>query len=86
MTEFKESKEFHTKDKLLNTKKFIILKEFQLKELLLITMLLKPKSNTFQNKLKKLLLNMSLLSELGKESNTCQLRPKLSTTPREKNM
>lgn len=67
-------------------KKFTELNEFQLRESLLITMQLKLKLNTFLSKLRKLLSNMNQLKELGKEFNTCQLKPKLFTTQREKNM
>lgn len=86
MTESRELKEFLMRKKLLNMKKLFILKESQLKELSLIIMLLKPKSNTFQRKLKRPLLNMSQLKEPGKEFNIYQLKLKLSTTLREKNM
>ena len=41
---------------------------------------LKLKSNTFQRKLKKPSLNTNQLKEFGKESNTCQSKPKSSTT------
>ena len=61
-------------------KKLPELKESPLKEPSLITTLFKLKSNTFQRKLKKLLLSMSQLKEFGKEFSTCQLRPKSSIT------
>ena len=84
--EFKESKEFQYKDKLSSTKKCTILKESQLKELLLTIMLLKLKSNTSLKKLKKLLSNTNQSKEPGKEFNICQLKLKLFTTQKEKNM
>lgn len=82
----KKSKEFHTKDKLLNINKSEELFRSQLKELLLIIMQLKLKSNTFLKKLKRLLSNMNQSKELGKESNISQFKLKLFTTLREKNM
>ena len=86
MIELKESKEFHSKDKSLNIKKLFIMKEYQFKEQLLIIMQLKHKSNIFLNKSKKLLFNINLLKELGKEYNIYQFKLKLFTTLKEKNM
>ena len=86
MTKLKESKEFHMKEKLLNTMKLFIMKEFQLKELSQIIMLLKLKLNIFQRKFKKLLLNMNQLKRPGKEFNIFQLKLKLFTIQKEKNM
>ena len=86
MIKLKESKESHSKEKLLNMKKLFITKEFQLKELLLIIMQLKLKSNIFLNKLKKLSLNTNQFKELGKEFNIYQLKLKLFTILKEKNM
>lgn len=74
------------KEKLPNINKFITLKESLLRELLLIIMLLRLKFNTFQKKLKKLLLNTSQLRGPGKEFNIYQLRLKLFTIQKEKNM
>ena len=84
--ELKELKEFHSKEKLSNTRKSSITKESQLKEQLLITMQLRLKSNISQKKLKKLSSNTSQLKELGKEFNIYQLKHKLFTIPKEKNM
>lgn len=50
MIKSKESKEFHMKEKSLNIKKSLELKEFQFKELLLIIMQYKLKLNIFQKK------------------------------------
>jgi hypothetical protein len=86
MIELKELKEYLSKDKSLNMKKLFITKEFQLKELLLIIMQLKLKSNIFLNKLKKLSLNTNQFKELGKEFNIYQLKLKLFTILKEKNM
>ena len=86
MNEFQESKESHTKKKLLSMKKLFTPKEFLLKEPSLTIMLLRLKLSTFLKKLNKPSLNTSQSKELGKESNICQLRPKLCTTQREKNM
>jgi hypothetical protein len=86
MIELKGLKEYPSKDKSLNMKKLFTTKEFQLKELLLIIMQLKLKSNTFLNKLKKLSLNTNQLKELGKEFNIYQLKLKLFTILKEKNM
>jgi hypothetical protein len=86
MIELKESNEFHSKDKSLNMKKLFIMKEYQFKEQLLIIMQSKHKSNIFLKKLKKLLFNINLLKELGKEYNIYQFKLKLFTTLKEKNM
>lgn len=86
MIKLKEYKEFHMKDKSLNINKSDELFRSQLKELLLIIMQLKLKSNTFLKKLKRLLYNMNQSKELGKEFNISQLKLKLFTTLREKNM
>lgn len=85
MIKSKEYKEFPMKEKLPNINKYIILKEFQLREQSQIIMLSKLKSNTFQRKSNKLLSNMNQLREPGKEFNTYQLRLKLFTIQREKN-
>jgi hypothetical protein len=79
----KELKEFHTKEKSSNTKKLPELKESPSKEPSLTTTLLKPKSNTFPRKLKKLSLNTNQLKESGNEFNTCQSKLKSSTTLKE---
>jgi hypothetical protein len=55
MIKLKESKEFLLKEKSSNIKKSLELKEFQFKELSLIIMQSRLKSNIFQNKAKKLL-------------------------------
>ena len=86
MTELKELKEFPMKERLLNMMKWQLLIESQFKGPLPIIMLLKPKFNIFLKKSKKLLLNMNQLKELGKEFNISQLKPKLFTTQKEKNM
>ena len=79
----KQLKESHTKEKSLNTKKFIELKEFHSKEPSLIIMQLKLKSNIFQKKLNRLLLNMNQSKKLGKEFNIYQSKLKLFTTQKE---
>lgn len=86
MIRSKELKEFHMKDKLLNMMRLFIMKEFQLKELSQITMLLKLKLNIFQSKFKKLLLNINQFKKHGKEFNIFQLKLKLFTTQKEKSM
>ncbi len=86
MIEFKESKEFLLKDKLLNMKKLFITREFQLKEQLLIIMQSKLKLNIFQKKYKKLLLNTSQYKKLGKEFNIYQFKLKLFTILKDKDM
>ena len=83
MIKSKESKEFHSKEKLLNMKKSPEPKEFQLKELSLTIMQLKLKLNIFQNKSNKLSLNMNQLKEFGKEFNIYQLKPKSFTIQKE---
>lgn len=85
MIKLKESKEFLMKERLFSMKKLLESKESQSKELSLTIMQYKLKLNIFLNKLKKLLYSMSQLREHGKEFNTYQLKPKLFTTPRDKN-
>jgi hypothetical protein len=77
MIKLKESKESHSKEKLLNMKKLQELKEFHMKELSPTIMPLKLKLNTFLKKSNKPSLNMNQLKELGKEFNISQLKPKL---------
>ena len=86
MTELKGFREFLMKDRLSNMNKLFIQSESQFKELLQTTMPLKLKFNIFLNKFKRLLLNMNQSKEHGKEFNIYQLRLKLFTIQKEKNM
>lgn len=86
MTELKGFREFLMKDRSSNMNKLFIQSESQFKELLQTTMPLKLKFNIFLNKFKRLLLNMNQFKGLGKESNIYQLKPRLFTTLKEKNM
>ena len=73
-------------EKSWNMRRWFTTKEFQLRGQLLITMQLKLRCSTFPKKLKKQSLSMSLLKELGKESSISQLKHKLSTILKGKNM
>ena len=67
-------------------KRWFTTKGFQLKGRLLITMQLKLRCSTFPKKLKKQSLNTSLLKRHGKGSSISQLKLKLCTILKGKNM
>jgi hypothetical protein len=77
---------FHSRKNISNMIELKELKEYLSKDKSLIIMQLKLKSNIFLNKLKKLSLNTNQFKELGKEFNIYQLKLKLFTILKEKNM
>jgi len=83
MNKFRRSIKFQFRLKLLNMKKLLEVKEFQLKEPSLITMLLKLKLNTSEEKLKKPLWFKNQLKESMKKFNISPFKLKLFTILKE---